>query len=73
MLQYHSCKESPNPALDPRSRVVSEKAHLDDSALMAPAQYIASLPSKNVRTMLVDALNVWFQLAPKELQSSRRL
>lgn len=68
ILQYHSCKESPNPALDPRSRVVSEKAHLDDSALMAPAQYIASLPSKNVRTMLVDALNVWFQLAPKELQ-----
>lgn len=66
--QYHTCEDSPNRVLDPKSRVVSKKAHLDDSALMAPAQYIASLPSKNIRTMLVDALNVWFQLAPKELQ-----
>jgi len=68
MRHYHASKDSPNRALHPNSRVVSEKAHLDNSALMAPAQYIASLPSKNIRTMLVDALNVWFQLAPKELQ-----
>lgn len=67
-LQYHASEDSPNRVLNPKSRVVSEKAHLDDSALIAPAQYIASLPSKNIRTMLVDALNVWFQLAPKELQ-----
>jgi geranylgeranyl pyrophosphate synthase len=40
---------------------------LDDSALLAPARYIESLSSKNVRSKLIDAFNVWMQVSPKPL------
>lgn len=33
---------------------------LGDSALLAVPRYIQSLPSKNIRSKLVDAFNVWF-------------
>ncbi|KAJ6002734.1 hypothetical protein N7451_005281 [Penicillium sp. IBT 35674x] len=42
---------------------------LDDSALMDPVHYIEFLPSKNMRSKLIDALNVWFKLPEKELDS----
>ena len=42
----------------------SEKPELqlDDSALIAPCEYIRSLPSKNVRTTVIQACNLWFNL-----------
>ncbi|EAW24472.1 bifunctional terpene synthase/polyprenyl synthetase family protein [Aspergillus fischeri NRRL 181] len=35
---------------------------LGNSALLDPVHYIQSLPSKNMRSKVVDALNIWFQL-----------
>ncbi|OBT63401.1 hypothetical protein VE03_07123 [Pseudogymnoascus sp. 23342-1-I1] len=43
-----------------------DEAILDSSALLAPPRYIQSLPSKNIRSKLVDAFNIWFQL-PEDL------
>jgi geranylgeranyl pyrophosphate synthase len=37
-------------------------AKLDTSALTAPVQYIKSMSSKNVRSQLIDAFNVWFEV-----------
>ncbi|KAF1942791.1 geranylgeranyl pyrophosphate synthase [Clathrospora elynae] len=37
----------------------------DDMAIQSPCRYIRSLPSKGVRSMLIEALNVWIQ-APRE-------
>lgn len=42
---------------------------LDDSALMGPVHYIESLPSKKMRSKVIDALNVWFKLADHELDT----
>ncbi|OBT87521.1 hypothetical protein VE02_03757 [Pseudogymnoascus sp. 03VT05] len=39
-----------------------DEAILDSSALLAPPRYIQSLRSKNIRSKLVDAFNIWFQL-----------
>lgn len=36
---------------------------LDDSAVLAPCDYIRSLPSKNVRATVVQACNLWFKLS----------
>ncbi|KAJ6123999.1 Terpenoid synthase [Penicillium samsonianum] len=40
---------------------------LDDSALLAPARYIESSSSKNVRSKLIDAFKIWVQVSPKSL------
>ncbi|KAJ5648150.1 Terpenoid synthase [Penicillium lividum] len=40
---------------------------LDDSVLLAPALYIASLSSKGVISKLIDAFDVWIQVPPKPL------
>ncbi|GFF26184.1 fusicoccadiene synthase [Aspergillus lentulus] len=39
-----------------------EQVKLGDEHLLAPAEYISSLPSKGVREAFVDALNVWVML-----------
>ena len=39
---------------------------MNDSALIAPCEYIRSLPSKNIRSKLIDGFNIWFQV-PKHL------
>ncbi|OBT63227.1 hypothetical protein VE03_07744 [Pseudogymnoascus sp. 23342-1-I1] len=41
---------------------VIDEANLSSSALLAAARYIQSLRSKNIRSKLVDAFNIWFQL-----------
>ncbi|KEY77769.1 geranylgeranyl pyrophosphate synthase [Aspergillus fumigatus] len=51
----------PNRVEDANERAASPVA-LGNSALLDPVHYIQSLPSKNMRTKLVDALNLWFQL-----------
>ncbi|CRG82821.1 geranylgeranyl pyrophosphate synthase/Polyprenyl synthetase [Talaromyces islandicus] len=40
---------------------------LDDSALLDPVNYIQSLPSKDMRSKIIDALNIWFQLPEQPL------
>lgn len=40
----------------------SGEIELDQSALIAPCEYIRSLPSKDIRKKLIDAFNIWFQL-----------
>lgn len=40
----------------------TDNTSLDNSALLAIPHYIQSLPSKNIRSQLVDAFNVWFEL-----------
>ncbi|PYH85594.1 geranylgeranyl pyrophosphate synthetase [Aspergillus uvarum CBS 121591] len=45
----------------------ARKMEKDTNALNAPKDYISSLPSKNVRAMLLLALNVWFHLSAAQL------
>lgn len=44
-----------------------DSVHLNRSALLAPCEYIKSLPSKGIRSSLIDALNVWLQVPEKKL------
>ncbi|GAB1204653.1 hypothetical protein APSETT445_003316 [Aspergillus pseudonomiae] len=45
----------------------SKGIFMDTSALLAPIRYIQSLPSKHVRSKLIDASNEWFQLTHGQL------
>ena len=48
--------------------VDGDQSHLDASVLIAPCNYIESLPSKRFRISLIEALNVWLQVPEKELK-----
>ncbi|KAI2821706.1 hypothetical protein CBS133816_9483 [Aspergillus niger] len=49
------------PSLDDREKE-RDRVTLGTEHLLAPAEYIASLPSKGVREAFIDALNVWLAL-----------
>ncbi|KAG6008147.1 hypothetical protein E4U21_004904 [Claviceps maximensis] len=40
-----------------------------DLAIDAPAQYISSMPSKGIRSVLIDALNVWLHVPQAALKT----
>lgn len=44
------------------SKMQATGTDLDNSALLAAPHYIQSLPSKNIRSKLVNAFNIWFEL-----------
>ncbi|RLL95672.1 hypothetical protein CFD26_101005 [Aspergillus turcosus] len=44
-----------------------EQIKLGDEYLLAPAEYISSLPSKGVREAFIDALNVWIMLPDRDV------
>ncbi|KAL3484783.1 isoprenoid synthase domain-containing protein [Aspergillus germanicus] len=46
---------------------ITSSADLDKTALNGPLDYIAALPSKNIRTKLATALNTWFNLPSPDL------
>ncbi|KAJ0415663.1 isoprenoid synthase domain-containing protein [Aspergillus carlsbadensis] len=46
---------------------ITSSAELDDTALNGPIDYITALPSKNIRTKLATALNIWFNLPTQQL------
>ena len=41
--------------------------NISESAILAPHEYVSSMPSKGVRTALIDSLNVWIEVGPREL------
>ena len=40
---------------------------LHESVILKPYEYISSMPSKGVRTTLIDSLNIWHEVEPKQL------
>jgi geranylgeranyl pyrophosphate synthase len=68
-IEDESCQDGP-----------SKKVHTelgwempDDMAVQSPCHYIRSLPSKGVRSMLIDALNVWIQAPKKSVKAVEEL
>jgi geranylgeranyl pyrophosphate synthase len=59
--------EGPHPSVEDASQSPNNEVHLNDSALMGPVHYIQSLPSKNVRSKLIDAFNIWLQIPDSQL------
>ena len=55
------CTLDPTSNETPSLKAIDE-ADLNSSALLAAPRYIQSLSSKNIRSKLVDAFNIWFQL-----------
>ncbi|PYH40159.1 bifunctional terpene synthase/polyprenyl synthetase family protein [Aspergillus saccharolyticus JOP 1030-1] len=60
-------------ANSPRSSISSAsepepEVKLGSEYLRAPAEYIASLPSKGVREAFIDALNVWLMLPDRQVK-----
>ena len=51
----------------------STKSYLSSEALLAPCDYIKSLPSKSVRKVLIDAFNVWLEVPPVSLEVIKRV
>ncbi|GIJ92399.1 hypothetical protein Asppvi_011381 [Aspergillus pseudoviridinutans] len=52
--------------------ITSKGIFSNTSALIAPIRYIQSLPSKHVRSKLIDASNEWFQLSHEQLGIVKR-
>lgn len=48
--------------------VLCELPKLDKEVIEAPAQYIKSMPSKGVRSKVIDALNLWLKVPPESLR-----
>ncbi|KAL4998432.1 isoprenoid synthase domain-containing protein [Aspergillus recurvatus] len=48
-------------------------AEAPNDTVLAPYQYIASLPSKNIREKFIDALNLWLQVPRPALASIKRI
>lgn len=46
---------------------------LSSSVLLAPIEYIESLPSKRVRTELIDAFNLWLQAPPQSVRTTKSI
>ena len=61
------------PETTAKRLVDGDQSHLDVSALIAPCNYIESLPSKRFRTSLIEALNVWLQVPEKELKVIKKV
>ncbi|KAJ5814034.1 uncharacterized protein N7503_000784 [Penicillium pulvis] len=61
--------KSENTSSQHFSGTITTSTILDDSALMDPVHYIESLPSKNMRIKVIDALNIWFKLPNDELDT----
>ena len=40
---------------------------ISESAILAPHEYVSSMPSKGVRTALIDSLNVWIEAGAEQL------
>lgn len=59
-----SISESSPPHLD--EALWKEPSHM---AILDPIDYINSLPSKGVRTMLIEALDQWLEVPPQALQT----
>jgi ophiobolin F synthase len=60
--------------MDGGSLVLHDNSHgLKLSALLAPCDYINSLPSKGVRSKLVDGFNVWLNVSEKGLAMINRI
>ena len=53
--------------------VDGDQSRLDASVLIAPCNYIESLPSKRFRISLIEALNVWLQVPEKELKAIKKV
>ncbi|KAK0702763.1 geranylgeranyl pyrophosphate synthase [Lasiosphaeris hirsuta] len=47
----------------------SDEGHLSDTVVMAPTAYISSLPSKGVRTLLIEAVNTWLDVPADALST----
>ncbi|KAF7125867.1 hypothetical protein CNMCM5793_002160 [Aspergillus hiratsukae] len=50
-----------------------EQVKLGDEHLLAPAEYISSLPSKGVREAFIDALNVWVMLPNRNVSQLKSI
>ncbi|KAJ5301085.1 uncharacterized protein N7443_006087, partial [Penicillium atrosanguineum] len=48
-------------------------AYLGTELLLAPFEYISSLPSKGVREVLIDALNVWMGLPDRNVKTIKSI
>jgi geranylgeranyl pyrophosphate synthase len=53
----------------PKLQALDETIVLDNSALLAPVHYIQSLPSKNYRSKIINAFNIWFRLSEDQLNT----
>ncbi|PVH95144.1 geranylgeranyl pyrophosphate synthetase [Periconia macrospinosa] len=51
----------------------STEVYLSSEALLAPCNYIKSLPSKSVRRVLIDAFNVWLEVPFVSLEVIKRV
>ncbi|KAJ5116916.1 Variediene synthase [Penicillium angulare] len=52
---------------------IADRVELDDKKLIAPYEYISSLPSKGIREAFIDALNVWLMLSDSTVQTIKSI
>ncbi|KAK1985954.1 isoprenoid synthase domain-containing protein [Colletotrichum cereale] len=56
-----------SPISDSEPRSYFEVSKLDRTALDAPIEYVSTMPSKGVRSSLIDAMNQWYQVPSSQL------
>lgn len=58
---------------DPGTRSYSDVPKLCQRAINEPINYVSGMPSKGVRTSLIDAMNQWFQIPSAQLAVVKRV
>ncbi|KAL4790963.1 isoprenoid synthase domain-containing protein [Aspergillus venezuelensis] len=58
---------------EPHSGLQCEFVQAPDNAVLAPYEYLATLPSKNIRDMFIDALNIWLQVPRPTLSRIKKI
>lgn len=58
---------------DPGKRSYSDVPKLCQRAINEPINYVSGMPSKGVRTSLIDAMNQWFQIPSAQLAVVKRV
>ncbi|KAK2015626.1 terpenoid synthase [Colletotrichum eremochloae] len=56
-----------SPASESGQRSYFEVPKLDRTALDGPIEYVSGMPSKGVRSSLIDAMNQWYQVPSSQL------
>ncbi|KAL4952492.1 isoprenoid synthase domain-containing protein [Aspergillus filifer] len=58
---------------EPHNGLKCEFVQAPDNIVLAPYQYLATLPSKNIRDKFIDALNIWLQVPRSTLSRIKKI
>ncbi|CAI7666554.1 unnamed protein product [Penicillium bialowiezense] len=59
--------------LTKKTNLKCRELHLDEKHISGPISYLQSLPSKNVRGLLIESLTSWFEVPPNKIERIEKI